>query len=260
MSGEQEVRKRVVVTGGAQGIGKGVVTHMLHEGWQVIVLDADKEALEALASEHPEMARALICLEVDVSDESQVASAFETIASEEKGLDALVNNAALADPYHAPLEELELEVWQRYLDVNLTGYFLVSKHAIPLLRERRGAIVNMASTRALQSEPHHEAYASTKGGVVALTHAMAVSLGPEVRVNAILPGWIEVSALAKPSAREHVELREQDHAQHPVGRVGRASDIARAVAFLVDDVASGFMTGQELVLDGGMTRKMIYEE
>lgn len=252
--------KVMLVTGGAQGIGRGVVTHMLHRGWRVIVFDADREALDALEEELPEMASSLRCFEVDVSSEEQVAAAFAQLAEDGEGLDALVNNAALADPYNAPLEELELEVWQRYIDVNLTGYFLVSKYAIPLLRERRGAIVHMASTRAHQSEPHHEAYASAKGGVVALTHAMAISLGPEIRVNTILPSWIEVSALKKPSEREQVELSEEDHAQHPVGRVGRASDIAQAVAFLVDGAASGFMTGQELVLDGGMTKKMIYTE
>ena len=105
----------------------------------------------------------------------------------------------------------------------------------------------MASTRALQSEPDTFAYAAAKGGVTSLTHAMAVSLGPEVRVNAIAPGWINSSGEA---------LSEEDHAQHPVGRVGEPSDIADAVLYLAD---AGFVTGQVLVVDGGMTRKMIYD-
>ncbi|MFN4186336.1 MAG: SDR family oxidoreductase, partial [Hyphomonas sp.] len=106
---------------------------------------------------------------------------------------------------------------------------------------------NMASTRAFMSEPETEAYAASKGGLVALTHALAVSLGPKIRVNAIAPGWI-----AAPEG-----LSESDHAQHPVGRVGRAEDIAKAVLYLVE---AGFVTGQVLTVDGGMTRKMIYAD
>ena len=112
-----------------------------------------------------------------------------------------------------------------------------------------------ASSRALQSEPHSEAYAASKGGIVALTHAMAMSLGPEIRVNAISPGWIDVSALQKSGEAE--SLSDEDHAQHPVGRVGHVDDIAALVAFLISDKA-GFITGQNHVVDGGMTRKMVY--
>ncbi len=123
----------------------------------------------------------------------------------------------------------------------------MAKHAVPHLRRARGAIVNIASTRALQSEPDTEAYAASKGGLVALTHCLAISLGPEIRVNCVSPGWIS-----------HVPLRKRkDHAQHPVGRVGRAADVAALVAYLLSD-AAGFVTGQNFVIDGGMTRKMIY--
>jgi NAD(P)-dependent dehydrogenase (short-subunit alcohol dehydrogenase family) len=126
--------------------------------------------------------------------------------------------------------------------------FLMAKHAAPHLRRTRGAIVNIASTRALQSEPDSEPYAASKGGVVALTHALALSLGPRVRVNCVSPGWIDTRA---------AKLSRADHAQHPVGRVGRPEDVAELVAFLLSD-AAGFATGQNYVLDGGMTRKMIY--
>ena len=122
----------------------------------------------------------------------------------------------------------------------------MTKHAAPHLRRVRGAIVNIASTRALQSEPDTEAYAAAKGGLVALTHALAMSLGPQVRVNCVSPGWIA-----------HSRVKKKDHAQHPVGRVGRDRDVAELVAFLLSD-AAGFATGQNYVLDGGMTRKMIY--
>jgi NAD(P)-dependent dehydrogenase (short-subunit alcohol dehydrogenase family) len=117
---------------------------------------------------------------------------------------------------------------------------------VPHLRKTAGSIVNIASTRALQSEPNTEAYAATKGGVVALTHALAMSLGPRIRVNCISPGWIAKTKLSK-----------KDHAQHPVGRAGRPQDVGELVAFLISDPA-GFITGQNFVADGGMTRKMIY--
>ena len=106
--------------------------------------------------------------------------------------------------------------------------------------------MNIASTRALQSEPDTEAYAASKGGLVALTHALALSLGPEVRVNCISPGWIA-----------HQPVRRKDHAQHPAGRVGQPQDVAELVAYLLSD-AAGFVTGQNFVIDGGMTKKMIY--
>jgi NAD(P)-dependent dehydrogenase (short-subunit alcohol dehydrogenase family) len=142
---------------------------------------------------------------------------------------------------------------------NLTGMFLTTKHAAAELRKGRGAIVNIASTRALQSEPNTEAYAASKGGIVALTHALAMSLGPAVRVNCISPGWIDVSEWKKPSQRKAAELRPEDHAQHPAGRVGTPLDIGKLALYLLSSDA-GFITGQNFVVDGGMTRKMIYEE
>jgi len=161
-------------------------------------------------------------------------------------LDALVNNAGLTGPDDGPLEKLALKDWNRRIGVNLTGAFLMAKHCIPQLRKHRGAIVNIASTRALQSEPDTEAYSASKGGLVAFTHALANSLGPAVRVNCISPGWIA-----------HQPVSRKDHAQHPVGRVGQSEDVAALVAYLVSDGA-GFVTGQNFVIDGGMTRKMIY--
>jgi NAD(P)-dependent dehydrogenase (short-subunit alcohol dehydrogenase family) len=158
-----------------------------------------------------------------------------------------------------PIEKLSLKEWQRVLGVNLTGPFLCSRAFVPLLRSRRGSIVNIASTRAVMSEPHTESYSASKGGLVALTHSLALSLGPEVRVNCISPGWVDVTPWARRSHRSPAQLSMLDHAQHPSGRVGRPEDIASMVLYLASD-AAGFITGENIVIDGGMTRKMIYFE
>ena len=117
-----------------------------------------------------------------------------------------------------------------------------------------GAIVTISSTRALMSEPNTESYSASKGGLLALTHALAVSLAPDVRVNCVSPGWIVVRR------DEEKKLRRKDHLQHPGGRVGRPQDVAEIVAFLLDRERAGFITGANFIADGGMTRKMIYEE
>jgi NAD(P)-dependent dehydrogenase (short-subunit alcohol dehydrogenase family) len=167
-------------------------------------------------------------------------------------LDALVSNAGIM--VRKPLRQLTLSEWRKVLDTNLTAAFLFARAAEKPLRASRGAIVTIASTRALMSEPNTESYAASKGGLVALTHSLAISLAPEVRVNCISPGWIVVR-------REQEEkLRRKDHLQHPAGRVGRPEDIAAMATFLLDRDRAGFVTGANFVVDGGMTRKMIYEE
>jgi NAD(P)-dependent dehydrogenase (short-subunit alcohol dehydrogenase family) len=138
------------------------------------------------------------------------------------------------------------------LDVNLTAAFLFARAAEKALRRGNGAMVLIASTRALMSEPNTEAYSASKGGLFALTHALAMSLAPDVRVNCVSPGWIRT--------KDYGALRKKDHMQHPAGRVGRPEDIAETVAFLLDSGRSGFITAANFVVDGGMTRKMIYEE
>jgi NAD(P)-dependent dehydrogenase (short-subunit alcohol dehydrogenase family) len=248
----------ILVTGGAQGIGKGIAAHFLNKGWRVVIFDQNAEAISACRREFSNPDN-LLLITMDVSREPEVASAVEEAARWGKGLDALVNNAGLSDPETGPIEMLELDQWQRRIDVNLTGAFLMVKHSVPHLSQRRGSIVSIASTRAVQSEPHSEAYAATKGGLLALTHALAVSLGPDVRANSISPGWIDVSGWQADAPSEPEPLSASDHQQHPSGRVGKPEDVAAMVAYLVSPDAH-FVTGQNFVIDGGMTRKMIYED
>jgi NAD(P)-dependent dehydrogenase (short-subunit alcohol dehydrogenase family) len=248
----KDARHVALVTGGAQGIGKGIASLLAARGYQVVAADRDAEAGREL--DLPDV----LFVRCDVSREASVRGCLRTVLRRFGRLDALINNAGLANPASAPLEALALAEWNRRIAVNLTGVFLMTKHAAPHLRATGGAVVNIASTRALQSEPDTEAYAATKGGVVALTHAMAMSLGPQVRANCVSPGWIDVSGgWKKRSARKSSGLRRADHAQHPVGRIGRPEDVAALVAYLISN-AAGFVTGQNFVIDGGMTKKMIY--
>ena len=243
-----------IVTGGAQGIGAAIAARLVADGYRVVVADADAEAGREAERALGPAARFVKC---DVADEADVKACVKAAVGRGRRLDALVNNAALARPARVPVTKLPLATWNRTLAVNLTGAFLMAKHAAPYLRRARGAIVNIASTRALQSEPDTEAYSATKGGIVALTHALAVSLGPGVRVNCVSPGWIDVSARQKARKRRQARLSRADHAQHPAGRVGTPEDIAALVAYLLGGEA-GFVTGQNFLCDGGMTRKMIY--
>lgn len=224
-----------LVTGGASGIGAAIAARLQHNGWDVVVADRDPAPI----------GRSVIC---DVSDEAAVTTLIDGIRTTEGRLDALICNAGFG--ITKPLEQLSLAEWSSVLATNLTSIFLLVRAAASMLRTEHGAVVTIASTRAHMSEPNTEAYSASKGGVVALSHALAISLGPHVRVNCISPGWILTKG-PEPTGAEH--------AFHPAGRVGTAEDIAALAAFLVGP-DSGFITGSEFVVDGGVTRKMIYPE
>lgn len=245
--------KHVIVTGGAQGIGLITALALGEVGYCVSIFDIDGEALEEIKPRFDKKRTAFLL--TDVSNEVSVRSSIRAAVKRFGSIYGLVNNAVYE--VFKPMAELTLSEWNRAIGTNLTGTFICSKWCAPHLAESKGSIVNICSTRAFQSEPHTESYSASKGGIFALTHAMAMSLAPDVRVNSISPGWIDVSAHKKKSAANVAELSEADHAQHPAGRVGNGFDIAQMVMFLLDS-ASGFITGQDFVVDGGMSRKMIY--
>jgi len=246
----------ILISGAAQGIGYHLCNHYLHSNFQVVAIDLHSEALENLKKRHENSAE-LLTLHADISIEDQVVDLIHQAVERFGSLDILVNNSAIAS--NQPIEQLSFENWRRVIDVNLNGTFLLSKYATPHLRKSKGSIINFASTRALMSEPDTEAYSATKGAILALTHALAISLGPEVRVNSVSPGWIDVSHLQHPVSvtPEARNWTDADHKQHPCGRVGKPEDIAAVVDYLISEGA-GFVTGQNFIVDGGMTRKMIY--
>lgn len=246
----------VLVTGGAQGIGRGIAQAVLGAGGSVAIADKDRDAGRACLSEWNVGERALF-LAADLVHEAAVQRVVARAIERFGRLDGLVNNAGLADPHAGPLDRLTLARWRAWIDSHLTAAFLCCRAALPALRAARGAIVNIASTRHLQSEPHTEPYAAAKGALVAFTHALAISEGPAVRANVISPGWIATDAWRKPAARRTPKLARADHAQHPAGRVGVPEDIAALVVYLLGP-QSGFITGQDFVVDGGMTRRMQY--
>jgi NAD(P)-dependent dehydrogenase (short-subunit alcohol dehydrogenase family) len=227
----------ILVTGGAAGIGAAIARRLTQDGARIVIADKQPASVQGT--------RGVIC---DVSDEAQVNSLITGIATAEGRLDGLVCNAGFM--IRKPVEELSLAEWSSVLATNLTSIFLLAKAAAPMLSAANGAIVTIASTRAHMSEPNTESYAASKGGIVALTHALAVSLGPKIRANVISPGWIDTQG---------DERRAADHAQHPAGRVGQPGDVAAMAAYLIGPDA-GFITGAEFIIDGGMTRKMIYAD
>ena len=233
----------VLVTGAARGIGRAIAARFARDGAGVVIADRDAEAGEAAAA-----AIGARFVTADISREQDVSEVIAGIAAREGRLDTLVCNAGTN--VRKPISALSLAEWNFVIATNLTSTFLLVRAAEALLRAARGSVVTIASTRAHMSEPGTEAYAASKGGLLALTHALAISLGPDVRVNCVSPGWIHVRG---------PEPRTDEHAFHPGGRVGRVEDIAALVAFLSGPEA-GFLTGAEFIADGGVTKKMIYPD
>lgn len=237
-------KRTVLVTGGKRGIGAGIVEAFLNQGCQVIAVD--KDFPPGWSRDHKN--ENLFTYRVDISRPEEIES-LATAMQEFGKLDVLINNAGIG--ITKPLTELDVAEWDMVINTNLRGTFLMVKWHLPLLKlGENPCVINLASTRAFMSEPNTEAYSASKGGIVALTHSLAASLGKDgIRVNCVSPGWIETNPEAV--------LSDADHSQHLVGRVGEPADIAQACIYLASREA-GFITGTNLTIDGGMTVKMIY--
>lgn len=250
LSPTTDKKQRVFVTGGAQGIGKAIVKAFREVACQVAFCDMDETAGQQTAKE----TGATFYL-VDVSDKEALEACMQQLFKEWGDIDFIINNAGVSR--FSPITETSVEDFDKILSVNLRPAFVTSR-MLALHRQSQaevpsyGRIINICSTRYLMSEPGSEGYAASKGGIYSLTHALALSLAPwHITVNSISPGWIQT--------HDYDNLRPEEHSQHPSGRVGKPEDIARMCVFLCRE-ENNFINGENITIDGGMTKKMIYEE
>jgi NAD(P)-dependent dehydrogenase (short-subunit alcohol dehydrogenase family) len=226
--------KNIIITGASKGIGR-VIAKSLRKKYHIINIDIVENKMDGVDF-----------YKCDLSDKGQLLKTINKIKSNIDSLYALINNAAIFS--HKILEKQTFEEWENILSVNLTAPYILSKEFASFLKKSQGHIINISSTRALMSEVGTEAYSASKGGISSLTHALSMSLSPEVKVNSITPGWINTD-------EEYITTKD-DNLQHPSGRVGIPEDIVDVVKFLLKN--RGFITGSDFVIDGGMTKKMIY--
>ncbi|OLP65463.1 Glucose 1-dehydrogenase [Bacillus pumilus] len=244
--------KTVIITGSANGIGQSIAYGYAQEGARVVLADIDEEKGNRLEEQLREESFEVHFKKTDVKQEKDIQRLMLFAIERYQTIDILINNAGVmctTSPY-----DLTLDEWDHVLHTNLRGAFLCAREAARYIKENQkgGSIVNISSTRAIMSEPHTEAYAAAKGGISALTHALATSFSQDhITVNSISPGWIET--------KNDRQLRKIDHQQHLSNRVGTPKDIVKA-CFYVTDEDNQFVTGTDLVVDGGMTRKMIYAD
>jgi meso-butanediol dehydrogenase/(S,S)-butanediol dehydrogenase/diacetyl reductase len=235
--------KRVLITGGAGGIGRATAARFLEEGARVAVLDADEAACRRMEHDLPGLDGYVVA---DVSDPDDVAQAFVELDELFGAPNVLINNAGIS-LRHA-FTDISPQDWRRVIDVNLSGVFFVAQEAARrMLAGPGGAIVNMGSTNGLMGYPYYADYNASKAGVVELTRSLALELAPTVRVNAVCPGFI----LTPMQAAEYTpEMQHAFALKIPLGRLGRPEDAAALLAFLASEDAS-FITGQAFVIDGG---------
>lgn len=237
------VGKRVLITGGASGIGAATALRFLDEGAIVVVLDCDERALAELKNQHPNLSGTILA---DVADPKTVAKAFETLDELVGGLDVLINNAGISIRHS--FMDITPEEWRAVMDVNLNGVFYAAQQAARrMLAGEGGVILNMGSTNGLRGYHYYADYNASKAGVVELTRSMALELAPKVRVNAVCPGYI----LTPMQEAEYTpEMLHTCASKIPLERLGSPEDVAALFAFLASEEA-GFITGETIVIDGG---------
>lgn len=249
--------KIIAITGGGAGIGRGIAWHFARKGWAVSILERDHQAAREALEVMREAGVEALAVRGDASRPADVNRWLAQTRAKLGVPDVLVNNAGTE--IRKDVLKLTVAEFDKVIATNLRGTFIAAQAAAKLMARRGhgGAIINIASTRAFMSEAGTEGYTASKGGIVALTHGMAISLAPyRIRVNCISPGWIEVADWQKAAKAKTPHHSKADREQHPVGRVGVPDDIAKACQFLAE--AADFMTGQNIIIDGGMTVKMIY--
>lgn len=235
--------KRVLITGGAKGIGASTASRFLEEGACVLVLDRDEKGCQHLKDKMPALKGTIVA---DVSDAEAVARAFLELDSLLKGLDILINNAGIS--VRKPFLDIGAREWLEIIDVNLNGAFFVAQNAAQrMMKESGGVILNMASTNGLIGYPLYAAYNASKSGIIGLTRSMALELAPKVRVNAVCPGYI-LTFMQK--AEYTPEMLRACENKVPLRRLGKPEEVAALFAFLASDDAQ-FITGQAFVIDGG---------
>ena len=241
--------KTVIVTGSANGIGKCIAETYAVANYNTVIADIDKTNGQLLEKMIKRKGFEAYYIKTDVSKYEDIQILVNKTIEKYGSINVLINNAGISRSTSAYL--LSVDEWDLVLNTNLRAIFLLTREVAKFMRKKGGgSVVNIASTRAFQSEPGWEAYAASKGGIIALTHAMAASFAHDkIRVNCISPGWIETG--------DYTKLTKNDHEQHFAGRVGKPEDIANACMFLTDEKNS-FITGTNIIIDGGMTRKMIY--
>jgi NAD(P)-dependent dehydrogenase (short-subunit alcohol dehydrogenase family) len=240
----------VIVTGAGSGIGRAIALGYGIEGAKVVIADINSVAGQDTADEVNKLGGVATFIACDVARPSDIEAVVKTTEELYGDIHILINNAG-ASMWKSPYE-IQVDEWDTIINTNLRSAFLFSREVAKVMKNTRsgGSIVNISSTRGMMSEPNSEAYAASKGGLNALTHALAASLSKDnITVNAISPGWIETG--------DYQLLSDGDHKQHFSNRVGTPSDIVKA-CFYFTNIENNFVTAANLVIDGGMTRKMIY--